>query len=556
VKLYDQTEYVEKEVKVNLETFTLEDIGLESYYQNKETIGAIKDKILHATLLRDYRSDIKSKEIGTTEYMTAMECSRIYISSITHNLAIPSLEDFEVSYALESCNNIAMEGITDLIKKIWKTVINFLKDIGKRIKLFFKRLLNMELEIEQYDEYIGSMITFLKSKKDLKTIEGTVSTKLPSMLASINDTDYSYSKFTTKGRSKIQNLVEVLNDTALTKLSSLETFMKNNEELLLVELTNSPDGDTLYSVEGNAITSSLTNSSFSYIVDSKIKNEIVSKFFYSDVEDIEDNTDSYTVMSTFEINDNESVSPNKINSYLLTTKATDYRQLVSIKGDPGNVLYDTNVIVNELEVPKSLTELVDCYDFYRKINREINIDKLNKTILKVQDRLTKYSSNFSKKLTKLKESDEDHEGDSKIELSNNKIRITSSDKKIIKALLEVMNEDKGKEVAIIGSFIDMSMKEGTFIDVNKNIISGIIINSYTVTIDENNVKTVNILEATTVDADNLDKDLITEVSLYMKDYVSSAQELLNTYTNIYAKTYMSLRLEYAKYLYNSCREFY
>ncbi|NTW90407.1 MAG: hypothetical protein HGA35_00390 [Erysipelotrichaceae bacterium] len=194
-------------------------------------------------IVKDVQASLESKKLSSVEYFTSIENYSLFMKSISNNLGvsakIPSMEDFKNPYGIKASHQFVMEGFTDFVRSIWEKIKSFFKDFFKKIMLFMKRLVNANLEMEEYEEYIESLMRNVK-KSDKKNVEPIiVDSKLPSMLSDFGMEELTTDYLFTKGRDKLMNLsrvINVLSDQQLTRfekdLGLMVTYISTELESL------------------------------------------------------------------------------------------------------------------------------------------------------------------------------------------------------------------------------------------------------------------------------------------------------------------------------------
>lgn len=200
-------------------------------------IEGIKTLQNQFNLITNIRTSLESKKLASVDYFISIENLTPVMKSIANNLGVkykvPSLEDFKNPYSIETCHQIAMEGFVDFMRKIWEKIKEFLISLLKKIQLFFNRLTNADLQLEQYEEYVDKMMTNIKSNKYvLSNNKAVIESKLPSMLGKDGmermDTDYLINY----GIRKLDNLSNILMGITI-ELPNIIKNMSNQLEVII-----------------------------------------------------------------------------------------------------------------------------------------------------------------------------------------------------------------------------------------------------------------------------------------------------------------------------------
>lgn len=235
--------------------FALEDIQdtlQENYVEEVDTIDSIEENLTSEirdaensfnivtesiktlqnqfNLITDIKSSLESKKLASVDYFISIENLSPVMKSIADNLGVdyktPSLEDFKNPYSIETCHQIAMEGFVEFIKSIWEKIKDFLIELLKKIRLFFNRLFNFDLQLNEYERYVDKMISDIKSDKYvLSNNKAIIQSRLPSMLGKDGmermDTDYLLNY----GLPKVDNLHNILVGIAVELPKSVKNIV-------------------------------------------------------------------------------------------------------------------------------------------------------------------------------------------------------------------------------------------------------------------------------------------------------------------------------------------
>ena len=171
-------------------------------------------------IVEDIQASLESKKLSSVEYFTSVENYSLFMKSIANNLGvkakIPSMEDFKNPYGIESSHKFMMEGFKEFIRDIWEKIKSFFKDFFKKIMLFLKRLVNANLEMEEYEQYIEDLMHKVRTSDKSKVDPVKVDSKLPMFLSDFGSSEMNVDYLLTKGRQKLSNLVG-LSDVMIEK---------------------------------------------------------------------------------------------------------------------------------------------------------------------------------------------------------------------------------------------------------------------------------------------------------------------------------------------------
>lgn len=100
-------------------------------------------------------------------------------------VAMPSMEDFSSQFTRASSKEVALEGFTDFIKKIWKIIKDFVVAFYNKIILFFKRITGMQLSNDEIKAYIKKNLETIRVNNFKVAIDNStmITTKLPLIFA-------------------------------------------------------------------------------------------------------------------------------------------------------------------------------------------------------------------------------------------------------------------------------------------------------------------------------------------------------------------------------------
>ncbi len=118
---------------------------------------------------------------------------------------MPSMEDFDSLLTRKSSKEIAMEGFTSFIKRVWKMIKEFVVAFYNRVTLFFKRLLGMHLNNTEIKDYIKKNLDHIRVNDLRVPIDNqiTITTRLPMIFAKPDADKFTTKEIETVGLGKI-----------------------------------------------------------------------------------------------------------------------------------------------------------------------------------------------------------------------------------------------------------------------------------------------------------------------------------------------------------------
>lgn len=332
-------------------------------------------------ILQEVKASLESKKLSSVEYFTSVENYSLYMKSVANNLGIksriPSMEDFKNPYGIETSHKIAIEGFSEFIRSVWEKIKSFFKDFFKRIMLFFKRLVNANLQMEEYEMYIEDLMHNVK-KSDKSSVEQIkVDSKLPALLATpdveVMKTDY----LLTKGKQKMDNLTQFTEklygevDKGLMK--DFERNLNGLKDGLRSKAIQAADIDD---IRHNFV--DMFKKIFTIHVDYRaLPDEVQS--------------DVMSMFSTTELSASNFYSfiPDRNTDAALPKNFNIYHVAADVQIDETNRtsklficsnIERNNITENKLETISSRENLLRLYDFYKKFSKEIKIEKMGRQL--------------------------------------------------------------------------------------------------------------------------------------------------------------------------------
>lgn len=370
-----------------------------------ESVKTASEKLI---LVQSISGHLDSQKRTELSYFTSLEHYKPVLESIASNLgvksSIPSLEDFKNPYGTEASHAIAMEGLYDWIKKIWKKIKDVFVAFFKKVTLFLKRLLKYDLELEEYERYLEKTMVELKSNKPTITDNKVIiDSKLPSLLAYPGMEKVTSDFILQQGDYKANQLVRMINDIFITKLSKVanedfKVIYDSVNKLVALDFTDNEDGNeiVLYTKTAKDAAVSAIEKIFTYktgdfkSLPETVYNAIQYQFTREEI------GKDMTIHSLINSNDNSQSLPNNFNCYFVNYG----NNKVFI-----NSSVETNSYVeNKVNPITNVNNLVLFYENYKKYSKAINLNKLNSGVESIEkniDRLieimkSRYADNMEK----------------------------------------------------------------------------------------------------------------------------------------------------------------
>lgn len=354
---------------------------------HEEVIQVAIEGVLKASnelyILRDVKASLESKKLSSVEYFTSIENYSLYMKSVANNLGvkakIPSMEDFKNQYSSETSHRIAMEGFVEFMRSIWEKIKGFFRDFFKRIMLFLKRLVNANLQMDEYEMYIESMIQKVKRSDKSTTTAIKVDSKLPAMLCAAESDLMKPDHLLTKGRQKLENLAFFINGFTMSlERSFIPDFEKSLKNLKIILSAPDLTADDIDNVRQDFV--DCFKSMFAYKLSSfrdvpeEVQSDMLNVFDSREL-------DEANVYSAVSDRDSNSAMPNNINMYHLSTSfnvsETDRTSRVFICTNS----FKNTIVDNNIETISNRDNLLRFYDFYKTYSKEVKMDKVEKLIM-------------------------------------------------------------------------------------------------------------------------------------------------------------------------------
>lgn len=378
-----------KIIEVRIENSDISDI-VESHEDSiKVAVEAISRASNDLFIVGQLKVSLETKKLSSVEYFTTIENYNLCLQSISNNLdipiKIPSMEDFKNPYGTKASHQFVVESFVEFMKRIWEKIKSFFKDFFKKIALFFKRLVNASLEMDEYEEYIEDLIRNVKqsNKKSVEPVK--FDSKLPSLVSDFGmqfmSTDYLFNK----GRSKIENignLITYLTDKSFTDLEkNLKDHVKEITSTFTSTYRPSPDEarSTATNFRQNFI-DAFTKNVFHYdaqynALPADVQTEVMNNF---DREQLKrENINFYSLVN---YRNNSEALPKNFNLYFVNSHYNTGIEGIDIPTAKLLIIPSTNKnthIENSMNTIATRDALLKFYEFYKKFSKSFNVDRIN-----------------------------------------------------------------------------------------------------------------------------------------------------------------------------------
>lgn len=549
VKLYSKEE-LELDVNTKLsmddkiEDVSINDVSevLEEYkYDLKTATEGFKRSSNELFILDNIKTSIESKTLGSVEYFISIENYSLYLKSISNNLGIdtkiPSMEDFKNPYGTIASHGIVMEGFKDFIKSIWEKIKSFFKAFFKKIILFFKRLGNMDLQLDEYEEYIDDMIDNVKKSKKDRVDNITIESKLPKLLAEPGMDKVTSDFIFNIGERKLNNLVNVNNSfkeglhKLLQELDSLnkeiEDIIKNSKTKDLNDLKSDISNKRKEYI--NILTKNIFKVSIDYnMLPEKVEEDVIYSFGGEKIY-----KDEMIVASLVDTSDVRNLLPKDFNIYMVSAEynvTDDLRNhKIVISSDKERDIY----VKNTITTIGNADNLIKFYNFYKKFSRGFNVKSLSSITNSAQDKIDHMVKGL--------------EGSFKAALESN-------DNDAIVPATQMLDFGPNKHPKKEGHDDSFGNQNTEIDDETKKLIDENL-NSLDNPADGSPGNNTDKTSDNTTDIDKDRKKVINELQKFLFSYLNSLQTLISDISINTVGTYQECKYELIKYIYKSASQF-
>lgn len=344
-----------------------------------EHFSEITSKLQTTELIR---GQLANRKLASMEYFITLESYTPILETIAGNMGVKvhvaSLEDFSSEYSSKAAHTVAMEGITDFIKNLWKKLKEVMSQFFRKVREFVRRLVNANMEIDSYEKYVPAMISKIKSEK-LKLLDNTptISSKLPAMVAYEGMDKIDSDFMLTSGLRSLEALTDVINNQVklgLRQVSSIDLVKvrksieaivdidysqpncmdKVNQLRMELDLSISSIAKTLLPIPYEA--NDLPDDAYESLSNSAV----MGKLSEMDIRGLSDNLDPHYSL------------PKGFNAFI----ALDLPKKVY---STSTTSYDNNVD-DRMNPLGSVESISRTYDFYKKFTKQINVRELDTII--------------------------------------------------------------------------------------------------------------------------------------------------------------------------------
>ncbi len=528
-------------------------------------------------------ASLEKTELGSDKYFLGMESFDNYMSGIMANMGvkrtIPAMETFRQPYNLKVCNYIAFEGFFDYIKKLWEKIKDLFKLFFKKLKMFFRRLVGAELDLESYEKYLAKMIAEIKSKKLENNSGERVDTKLAPLVAdegmSSVDIDFLLSA-TARKSNNFANKINDIIDKDLADLTSgnniniiktvVDGIILNSNYLDSCEVgVLTEQIDTFNTELAGIIQSCYKFDSKSSELPDELYHRLGSKFSTCP-------PDSVKIWKMINDDSVQERLPKNFNSYFGIARDEDGKLTMFL--DAYSQLDQTvNTSVKSIS---SRENLVTMYEQYKDLNKSINVKKFSDSVNKMEDRLTEIINKVTRELPKVLDNlktaknadgaivvpDSAYKPDDPANLKTNGLKglqfeylVTEEGKNLTERLIK---EYRAK-------YDDLLTGDNlTAIDNTENDVLHGITNSDKYIeasfiskklIDDGKIVFTSQVGGSTAEDREKKIKILQNAQYVLSKFLSAIQNLFKTLGTNLVGTYTELRLAMAKYIYDSARLF-
>lgn len=371
---------------------------------------ASKTSLEHISIVQGINASLGGKKVCSEGYMTSLDNYRPVLEQIIGQLGvrrtIPSTEDFINMHRASSAHLIATEGLGEFIQKTWEKVREFFKLFFKKIMLYLKRMVKANLELDDYEKYVESMMGKLRSKAaSVKLTDAAAfESKLPALLADEGMESMDSEYLLNYGTRKIDSLLTLMDRIGFKGVGRLNesdglSFLSSKVQNFIHK--HGPVAQPLEelnkdAVELQQIALSLVTSVFEHIVnDSRELPESV----YSAIHDAFDRAqmgERFEIRSLAPHNSGKDNLPKDANIFM--AHSTDGTALVS-----GHISSNTYVR-GLIPPPSSFKSLQTLHDFYKSRISKSKVQTADKSLDKTSDLVVKLLNLLSKDFAKMVDS--------------------------------------------------------------------------------------------------------------------------------------------------------
>lgn len=153
---------------------------------------------------------LSTQKLCSASYLNSMQAYSPLIKSMGARMGVkhfPSLEDFSNKHAARDAHSFAVEGLKEMLSKVWEKIKGFFRELFKKVLLFVRRLTGANLELGNYETYCGHLIGKLKANNATIADKSVLISDLPRLLCDANGSAVDSDFVLNQGSVKIKNLV-------------------------------------------------------------------------------------------------------------------------------------------------------------------------------------------------------------------------------------------------------------------------------------------------------------------------------------------------------------
>ena len=409
---------------VTLQTQNLDDSLNEQNNALDTALEQLRITVESMNVVQSMKDTVSGKKLNSVAYYAAIESCTPLMKSMSKQLkvrsAVPSMEDFQNSYAAKDAHTVVMEGFKEFIKNLWEKIKQFVKDIAYKIMMFFKRLVGAELDIQTYEKYVADMVHRIKRDRKTNAEAVSVESKLPSLLFSEEVDAVTPTMFQTRGFTRVESMVEFAEKLIDRHLPALQKTLGMNSDALDVSglptvagLTGTPEPSVFFTYLGEK-----TNEIVRGIHDGLSVRPVSSLKEVRSTEDIEDRLEeifSYEESSKVALSymidpkTDQHLLPREYNVYVAYKDGQVTKPYHMHFGMTGGVIritepkiavfgiantntYTTNTMTT-LSDPQSI---IASYEFYKKQFGKVDINEIHKEIKDFYDEINDFIKHSEK----------------------------------------------------------------------------------------------------------------------------------------------------------------
>lgn len=362
----------------------------------------------HVQVAETIDRSIRSLTLGSKEYFACLENGKSVIDILGKRMGVskmPALEDFKNEYAAKSSHEIALESISDFLRKTWEAIKAFFKEFFKKIGIFMKRIVHANLDLVSYEKYNEELIAKLKAKNAQIKDNSPISTKLAALLADRGQETVDSDFVIRNGTQKITGMVILLekiakNDPSFLNVKLLQSLHQGLESLVRV-YNQRLDGEMSDNLNNNirqikeAATMLISGPFNVPVTEPRSLPDSVYEKLFDDFSSANIKSSDLTILSLSNQDRPSSYLPKSTNLYL----AHQNGERFFVSG-----YKDENSYASPNIVPISnLNNLIKLQDFYKREVKTLDLNACMKAVDKYEDEIIKVLDLLSSKYVRLVE---------------------------------------------------------------------------------------------------------------------------------------------------------